>query len=146
MISDVEGPAGAEGADSAEGVEEAEAPAERRDDTGLVVGSPAWLELQRSRERSRTAAGITREGMWRIAAGAVVLVISLTMTLTIVTSSGAARIELEPAGYVAFCVAPLLLGVLLVVTGLRKRSRSTWEPVAASPETAPGDAPPSEPA
>lgn len=145
MISDVEGP-GVEEPAGAEGTEQAEAPVERRDDTGLVVGSPAWLELQRSRERSRTAAGITREGMWRIAAGAVVLVISLTMTLTIVTSSGAARIELEPAGYVSFCVAPLVLGVLLVVTGLRKRSRSTWEPVAASPETAPGDAPPSEPA
>lgn len=123
MISDVE--------------EEPEGPTEVRDDTGLVVGSPAWLELQRSRERSRTSSGITREGMWRIAAGAIVLVISLVTTLTIVTSSGAARIELEPSGYVAFCVAPLLLGVLLIANGLRQRGRSSRELLATLPPRSP---------
>ncbi|WP_421118249.1 hypothetical protein ACE2AJ_12630 [Aquihabitans daechungensis] len=122
---------------------------EIRDETGLVVGSPAWLELQRLKERRATSSGIKREGMWRIAAGGTVVVVSLLTTLTILTSEGSLDIELSALGYVLYCVVPLLIGVLLIIEGLRRRGAgpgdaTAFERVSAGSPADPGPASPPE--
>jgi hypothetical protein len=127
--------------------EEPASPREVRDDTGLVVGSPAWLELQRATERSRTG-GISREGMRWIAAGVVVIAISLVTTLAIATSDD--QLGPQPTAYewVLIGVLPLLVGVVIIQRGRRMRasaSRSTPSvPPPAGPMPPTSTAPPSQ--
>jgi len=116
---------------------------EVRDETGLVVGSPAWLEVQRQKERRATSSGIQREGMWRIAAGGTILAVSLLTTMTILTSDGSLDIELTTVGYILFCVLPLLVGVLLIIEGLRRRGVSSRDVVI--PDAKPDPMPPEQP-
>jgi hypothetical protein len=125
--------------------EEPETPREVRDATGLVVGSPAWLELQRALERSRTA-GVSREGMWRIAAGVTIMAISLLTSLSIASADERMAIRPSPLGWVAIGVVPLLLGLVLIQRGRAMKSGGSRGGLMAPP-VAPSDGtkPPTSP-
>lgn len=106
---------------------------EVRDATGFAVGSPEWLEAQRRLERGETPSGLRRQGMWQIFLGSVIIAISVFTTITIVTGENSLGIRLRPVGYLAICVAPLLIGGYSIIAGLRLRSQHQRSGSVANP-------------
>lgn len=91
-------------------------------DSEPPVGSPAWLELQHQKERANEGA-LTKPptASAEVALGAVLLVLGIVLNLVLAGGGEGGLYELTLWGVFVVRILPVLLGVALMVDGLRRR-------------------------